>query len=188
LTVPVQRTVIGSRRVVDQGDLLRDVELVEFAVEAKGVVEVSKIVFPLAVVLTQTCDVHEDHAVRWGRGADGTPRKVMLSYLVAPLYSAAQLIEGTHLVDLGIELKKLDSKTEQQNMRNNAHPRYHHLQFGEDIPLADSFVDFKHYFTASPAHLRDRKRNGFVCRLAVPHREALSNRFAAWTSRVGLPE
>lgn len=112
----------------------------------------------------------------------------MLSYLVAPVYSAAQLIEGTHLQDLAIELKRIDSTTEQQHMRNNAHPRYHFLHFAEDVPVANSFVDFKHYFTASPAHLRERKRNGHVCRLGVPHREALSDRFAAWLSRVGLPE
>lgn len=184
----VQRTVVGPRRVVDQGDLLRDVELVEFALEDQGIIEVSKIVFPLAVVLTQTCDVHEDYAVRWGRSERGTARKAMLSYLVAPMYSAAQLIAGTHLQDLDINLKKIDSRTEQQHMYNNAHPRYHHLRFAEDIPVADSFVDFKHYFTASPTHLRERKRNGHVCRLCVPHREALSHRFAAWLSRVGLPE
>jgi hypothetical protein len=174
--------------LVDQGDLLRNVEFVEFAVEARGILEVSKIVFPLAVVLTQTCDVHEDFAIRWGRTDRGKPRKVMLSYLVAPAYTAAQLIDGTHLKDLNVELQKIQSNTEQQNMRNNAHPRYHYLHFGDDVPVADSLVDFKHYFTASPAHLRERKRNDFVCRLAVPHREALSQRFAAWLSRVGLPE
>lgn len=183
-----QRTVAGLQHLVDQGDLLLDVELVEFADVSQGVLDVSKIVFPVAVVLTQTCDVQEDYAIRWGNAGDGHPRKVMLTYLVAPLYNAAQLIGGTHLKDLGIELPKIESETEQQYMRNNAHARYHYLHFGDDVPIADSIVDFKHYFTASPAHLLERKKNGFVCRLDVPHREALSDRFAAWLSRVGLPE
>jgi len=183
-----QRTVVGSRHLVDQGDILCDVELVEYAVEAKGVLEVAKIVFPLVVVLTQTCDVREDYALRWGKSNKGTPRKAMLSYLAAPLYNAAQLIEGSHLRDLDIEIKKIDSSTEKSSMRNNAHPRYHFLAFGDDIPIADSLVDFKHYFTASPAHLRERKQNAFLCRLDVPHRECLSHRFAAWLSRVGLPD
>lgn len=186
--MPVQRTVLGKGLLVDQGDLLEDVEFVEYAIEKQGIIEVSKIVFPTAVVLAQTCDAHEDYAIRWGRGTGGKPRKAMLSYLVAPVYNAAQLMAGTHLIDLGMELKKLESRTEMQSMRNNAHPRYHYLEFGADVPVADAIVDFKHYFTASPAHLRERKKNGFIRRLAVPHREALSNRFAAWTSRVGLPD
>src|SRR5665647_3187869 len=97
-----QQTVCGIRRIVDQGDLLRDVELVEYALEDRGIIEVSKIIFPLAVVLTQTCDVQDDYAVRWGRSKRRTPRKFMLSYLVAPVYNAAQLIGGTHLQDLAI--------------------------------------------------------------------------------------
>jgi len=183
-----QQTVCGIRRIVDQGDLLRDVELVEYALEDRGIIEVSKIIFPLAVVLTQTCDVQDDYAVRWGRSKRRTPRKFMLSYLVAPVYNAAQLIGGTHLQDLAITPSMISSTTEKKSMLNNAHPRYHHLHFGDDVPIADSFVDFKHYFTASPTHLRERKQNGHVCRLGIPHREALSHRFAAWLSRVGLPE
>ncbi len=36
-----------------QGDVFRDIECIEFVAEKRGILEVSKIVYPLVVVLTQ---------------------------------------------------------------------------------------------------------------------------------------
>ena len=45
------------RTRISQGDVFRDVECIEYVVEKKGIIEVSKIVFPLIIVLTQDCDL-----------------------------------------------------------------------------------------------------------------------------------
>ena len=49
---------------VSQGDLIEDVEFIEYAIEKNGNIEVSKINFPLIIVLTQDCDLNQDHEVR----------------------------------------------------------------------------------------------------------------------------
>lgn len=49
---------------LSQGDLIKDVEFIEYAIEKKGDIEVSKINFPLIIVLTQDCDLNQDHIFR----------------------------------------------------------------------------------------------------------------------------
>ena len=44
-----------------QGDILRDVHWVEHVAEGAGQIEVARVVFPLAIVLTQDCDLEQDH-------------------------------------------------------------------------------------------------------------------------------
>lgn len=53
---------VGKRRLIraSQGDVFREVECVEHVLERRGILEVSKIVFPLVVVLTQDCDLQWD--------------------------------------------------------------------------------------------------------------------------------
>ena len=50
-----------------QGDIYKDVEFIEYAIEREGVIEISKIVFPFVVVLTQDCDLNQDYKVRLAR-------------------------------------------------------------------------------------------------------------------------
>ncbi len=46
---------------VSQGDIIRDVEYIESAkIDKEGIVEISKIIFPFVVVLTQDCDLEQD--------------------------------------------------------------------------------------------------------------------------------
>ena len=49
---------------VCQGDILRDVEYFEQVTENGGIIEVSKILFPFVLVLTQDCDLEQDHNFR----------------------------------------------------------------------------------------------------------------------------
>jgi hypothetical protein len=49
---------------VQQGDIIRDVDLVERVDEISGVIEVRKIRFPLIIVLTQDCDLEQDAKFR----------------------------------------------------------------------------------------------------------------------------
>ena len=55
----------GAR--ISQGDIYKDVEFIEYAIEKEGVIQISKIVFPFVVVLTQDCDLKQDYRVRWAK-------------------------------------------------------------------------------------------------------------------------
>ena len=78
---------------ISQGDIFREVECIEYVSERSGILEVSKIVFPLVVVLTQDCDLMHDSPYRKddypGQAEKQlkTQDKKLFSVLVAPLYN-----------------------------------------------------------------------------------------------------
>lgn len=174
-----------SRRTrISQGDVFRDVECIEHAVEKRGIIEVSKIVFPLVIVLTQDCDLAQDSA---NRGKDTQSTK-LLSVLVAPLYNAEHVFQGEHLADIGIKMAPITkSATPGKTLMQNERPRYHYIDFPKEIPLVASVADFKHYFSVHVSYLENVRKKNFVCRLSDLFREDVSQRFASYLARIGLP-
>jgi hypothetical protein len=171
---------------VSQGDIFRDVECIESVSEKAGIIEVSKIVFPLVVVLTQECDLEQDAR---NREARTNQDKVLFAVLVSPLYNADQVFLGKHLTELGMEMSPINAKKSPGEMlMKNERPRYHYIDFPDEVPIVASIVDFKHYFSISGSYLERIRRKNFVCRLSELFREDLSQRFAAYLARIGLPE
>lgn len=174
---------------VRQGDLLRDVEYIEYVSERSGTIEVSKIVFPLVVVLTQDCDLEQDYRLRWSRNPPSTQDKKLLSVIVAPLYNVEHVYDGVHLSELDIQMQTINKRRTAGNyLVTNQNPRYHYLEFPKDVPVVPSVIDFKHYFTCNVEYLKVLKRDGFVCTLSDMYVADLLQRFASFLSRVGLPE
>lgn len=172
------------RTRISQGDVFRDVECIEYAVEKKGVIEVSKIVFPAVIVLTQDCDLEQDS----GNREKPTQNTKLLSVLVAPLYNAEHVFLGEHLSSLGLTMAKIEKKTTLgKTLIQNERPRYHYLEFPLEIPLVASIADFKHYFSVHVSYLENVRKKNFVCRLSDLFREDVSQRFAAYLARIGLP-
>jgi hypothetical protein len=172
---------------VCQGDVLRDVEYVEHVLEHEGILEVSKICFPFVIVLTQDCDLEQDHTFR--TQSKQTQDKWLISVLVAPLYNAEHVFSGEHLLDIGIKSEPMNrKKTDGHLLMQNEKPRYHFLEFPNDVPIVPSIVDFKHYFSVPVMYLRELKKTNFVCTVSELYREDLSQRFAAFLSRIGLPD
>lgn len=172
------------RRRISQGDVFRDVECIEYAIEKNGVIEVSKIVFPLVLVLTQDCDLEQDS----GNRTKEYQNAKLLSVLMAPLYNAEQLFRGEHLTNLGLKTEPISkNKTPGKTLMQNERPRYHYVAFPDDVPLVASVTDFKHYFSAHVSYLESIRKKQFVCRLSDLFREDLSQRFSAYLARVGLP-
>jgi len=66
-------------------------------------------------------------------------------------------------------------------------PRYHYLSFPDSIGLPPSIIDFKHYFTIDPESVNEVIGKHFVCSVGELFREDVSQRFAAFLSRIGLP-
>lgn len=185
MVVKVRQT---NDRWLSQGDILRDVEHIEYVSELSGNLEISKIVFPLVIVLSQDCDLSQDYKFRWSRKETKNEDKWLLSVLVAPIYNIEHLYAGEHLADIGMRMGTLNrKKTEGQYLRNNEIPRYHYLEFPTDVPLVSSAIDFKHYFSVNVPYLKKLKKSNHVCRLSELYKEDVSQRFSSYLSRIGLP-
>lgn len=185
----LQRTQVlsTSESRLCQGDILRDVDWVEYVAETSGIIEVSRVVFPLAIVLTQDCDLEQDHLFR--TESRPTQDKRLISVLMAPLYNVEHVYQGEHLSELGILMEKVPKTGNTGNfLRNNERPRYHYLEFEEDVPIVASVIDFKHYFSATVDYLMKLKPTLYLCSVAPLFREDIAQRFACYLSRVGLPD
>jgi hypothetical protein len=113
---------------------------------------------------------------------------MLLSVLVAPLYNAEHVFLGEHLSELKINVPGINKlKTEGKYLIDNERPRYHHLEFSEDVPIVSSVIDFKHYFSVNVEYLRKIKSANFICKVSELYRENISLRFANYLSRIGLP-
>jgi hypothetical protein len=172
-----------------QGDILRDVECIESIEEREGEVRISRVVFPLVIVLTQDCDLEQDHKFRADPGK--TQDKWLMSVLVAPLYNVEHVYKGEHLSELELKMEPITKgRSPGTFLRNNERPRYHYLEFPKRLPIVDSVIDFKHYFSAHILYLQELKRKPgkHVCTLDDLFRHDVSARFAAFLARVALPE
>jgi hypothetical protein len=186
----VTNVQVKTRRIArpSQGDIFRNIECIEYVIEKRGVVEVSKLVFPLVVVLTQDCDLEQNARYR-SRTPPSNDDKKLFAVLVAPLYNAEQVFLGQHLSELQMQMAPINEKrTPGEYLKKNERPRYHYLDFPEEVPIVPSVVDFKHYFSVSILYLEKLRATSFVCRLSELFREDLSQRFAGYLARIGLPE
>lgn len=184
---------------LSQGDIYRNVHFIQDVIRELEIIEVKRILFPYVMVLTQDCDLQQDHGVR---AADETERdkesrqrtKRLLSVLVAPLYNADQFFEGSHLTELQAANRPLvmsslsRTNTEGKGILQNSNPRYHFLKFAEDVPLVDMVLDFKHYFSVSVEYLNRKREDDFVCKVAELYREHVCQRFGNFLARIGLPD
>lgn len=175
---------VGSR--LKQGDIIRDVEFLESMSEEDGILELTKISFPFVIVLTQDCDLEQDHKSRTNEQT--TQDKLLLSALVAPLYNAEHVFEGKHLSELQIASQRITKRrTPGKDLRHNNNPRYHYLEFSSKVPLVPLVIDFKHYFAARVTDLESARAQRLAYSVGPLFREAISQRFAAFLSRIGLP-
>lgn len=172
-----------------QGDIFRNIEYIEYAIEKHGQIEISKIVFPYICVLTQDCDLNSDYRVRWSRKDTKDEDKKLISVIVVPLYNAEHVFAGEHLSDIKMTMQKISkSSTTGKKIMDNEIPRYHYFEFSNDIRLVPLIADFKHYFTVNVEYLKKVKKSNFICKIGKLYREDFSQRFSWYLSRIGLPD
>ena len=190
MTLKVIKTNDKPINRLQQGDILSDVTYIEYVEEENGEITVSEIVFPLVMVLTQDCDLTWDYDSR-NKEVHNNHDKYLFSVIVVPVYNYEHFIKGEHLSDLGQKMHQISSnvtKTDNKNLKNNENPRYHYLEFDNDVPIVNSVIDFKHYFTVNVEKLRIHKEGHFICSVSELFRERISQRFANYLSRIGLPD
>lgn len=172
---------------VSQGDIFKNVEYLEHVKEDNGICEVSKIIFPYVVILTQDCDLQQDCKFR-NMKVTTSQDKLLLSVIVAPLYNSEHVFLGEHLSKLGLKVEPIKkNKTPGANIRSNQNPRYQYIEFSDDIQIPTGIIDFKHYFTVNINYLNDIRDHNWVCQVCELYRESISQRFAYYLSRIGLP-
>jgi hypothetical protein len=171
-----------------QCEILADVTEVRIATDSlnRGSdVEIEERVHPLAIVVTQDCDLLWDYKARTIANVQEASRhanKILPNVLMCELWLADQL-RGTQLIASDLW----------RRIRSNMDERYHYLQgcnanydaAGEGLP--DLAIDFKRVLTIPPEELYLRIANGAIRRrayLAGPYMQDLSNRFGYYHLRV----
>ena len=186
----------SKKKRISQGDIYQDVEFIEYAIQRKGIIDISKIIFPYVIVLTQDCDLNQDYGDRLENSNTTKEKKeisqdkILISAIVAPLYNYEHFIKGDHLSNLNMKMQNIKSKsstTREEILKQNNNPRYHYLKFPDDIQIVNSVIDFKHYFTVNIEYLKLHRRRNYVCQIAPLYREHVSLRFSNFLSRIGLP-
>lgn len=174
---------------LSQGDILRDLELVEWAsvvgTEPKQI-DIKRRVLPYAVVLSQECDLYQDLQNRSDLGK-ATQDKYLHSVLLGPAYPAQNVREGSHLRMLDVQCERLNTDRWRQVQQNN-NDRYHFLPAFDPLQVPDLVLDFKHFLTAPRGVLLDVKATAYVASLGQLFRENLSQRFANFLARIALPD
>jgi len=172
---------LGTSTRIRQGDIFTDIE---FDFVAGDTLEAH---FPYVVVISQDCDLEQDSGAR---NVNSLKHDAFLdTVLICPAFNADVFRSGEHL--LGIEMQmeskgKADSTT-WNFIKSNREPRYHFLRADPDTKLPELVVDFKRYYTVPRNALYDQYDTHFCCSVAELFRELLSQRFAYYLSRVGLP-
>jgi len=172
---------------ISQCDIFHDIDIVEYIEERPEGIIVHYLHLPLVIVLNQDCDLNSDDRDKQKENSNKDCR--LLHLIVAPLFNFDDFKVGKHwsgLFDVGESYNP--NKTAGKKVQNNEDPRFHYFQFQEGYNvLPNLVVDFKHFFTVSTAYLYQNvdKR---VCTLDDLYREKVSQRFAYYISRIGLPD
>ncbi len=178
-----------------QGSVYRDIRVATF-LPAEGRLDLQAVLLQYAVILTQECDLDQDKRNRTefceaessNTGKTVNHDKYLPTVLVCPCYPAAVFQEGNHLSMLDLTMRRIPGK-EIAKIRSNLQLRYHCLSGCTELSVPELIVDFKHMITVSTEVMRTRYNSAdhHIARLRCPYREDLSQRFAAFLSRVGLP-
>lgn len=188
----ITKTYQESSLVVNQCDIFKNVEFVEYVKEADSTIEISKIIFPYAIVLTQACDLMQDFMAREKNKVSEKVNqdKFLISVIIAPVYNFEDFRLGEHLQQIGLKMQPIGSrnKTPCKNIIQNENKRYHYLKFDDSIPVPESVIDFKHYFTVNINYLNSIYKEHYICSIDSLYRELISQRFSNFLSRIGLPD
>src|SRR5665648_21353 len=166
-----------------QGDIFRDFEYLEYTPTSKKTGTGIMKTFPYLLVLSQDCDLESD--CRSHTNSKDTQDKFLFSILVCPGYLSEELREGTHLEEYKLKMQRINTDR-WNNIKNNQNPRYHFLEGEKTFQIPDLVLDFKHYYAISRDVLYKNFRDYYLGSINELFREALSQRFAYYLSRIGL--
>ncbi len=177
----------STERRYEQGDLLRDITVVEWAEAVEGELQIRERELQYAVVLSQDCDLEHDYNSRLNTESKDSDKHLQ-HLLLCPAYPASTLRTGQHLAGLNMSMQTINSSEWKKLTQNNL-PRYHYLPSELNLQVPDLVVDFKHYVTLPrDVVYRETYQAKYFATIEIVFRDHLSGRFAHYLSRIGLPE
>lgn len=183
---------LNESELISQGDIFKNVKFSYIESEDDDIVDIVEMEFPLAIIVSQACDVRYMCELQENNG--GKTTKYMPSILMCPIYSVDSVKSQTNfeninnnlinLEELGYYSNTKDGKTADQDL----HYRYHLLTVKDvsDIILENLIIDFKHYFSVPMSYLLKNKKNRY-CSLESIFSEQITLKFANYLSRVAIP-
>lgn len=177
---------------VCQGDIFRNVKYSYIDSEDDEGVNIVEYEFPLAIVVSQACDVIAMDEIISQKG--GKPAKFMPSVLMCPIYENNAAKTGQHIKDAFAQLSlKYEAENTYQSddykiAKRDWHYRIHALTVEADKKnvIENAVVDFKHYFTVPVSYLISCKDKR-VLRLDDLFAEQITLKFSTYLARVAIP-
>lgn len=185
-------TVPSISETICQGDVFKNVRYSYINSTDNDSVDVIEFEFPLAVIISQACDVIAMHDMI--SNGSGKPTKFMPSILMCPIYNKQAVKTGEHLTDVfdlfNITFDKEDvyHKDDYKVAERDWHYRFHALELtlNNKTILNSAIIDFKHYFSVPISYLINNINNR-VYHLDDIFSEQLTLKFATFLSRVAIP-
>lgn len=175
------------KKYICQGDIFRDIRLlldIKINTRKKNPeVKQEIITIPYAVVMTQDCDLLSDFRNKQDQEAKNQD-KHLHTILICPAYQEDQFFQGDHI--WGLKMRQFNSGEIKKLKNNEEFKRYHYLKKDENLAIPNLVIDFKNFFTIPTNKLYKQKSN-YVATINELFREELSQRFASFLSRIGLP-
>lgn len=178
---------------VCQGDIFKNVKYSFIDSESDNDVEILEYEFPLAIVVSQACDVTAMNGVV--ETMHGKAIKYMPTVLLCPIYDKNIMKTGEHVIDVfedlnyTLEKENIYNSNEWKIVAKDWHYRYHALEvkIGDEKVIENAAIDFKHYFTVPITYLFKNK-NDRVARLDDIFSEQITLKFATFLTRVAIPD
>ncbi|MFZ2189363.1 MAG: hypothetical protein WA057_02295 [Candidatus Magasanikiibacteriota bacterium] len=170
-----------------QGDILRDVKVsIDIPIEwqqSEG--NTTDYDLPYCVIMTQDCDLDRDFESKKGEKLTNND-KHLPTILVCPAYRDLPFYEGKHLV--GWKMQEYKGKALEKIQKNDEINRCHFLKGDSTLQIPNLVIDFKHFYTLPTSILYEQYNDIYLATINELFRERLSQRFANYLSRFGLPE
>lgn len=170
---------------VCQGDVLQNVFIIDTEGDNEGAA-IKKTTLPFCVVMSQDCDLDLDYKARSGELSVTNNDKYLPSVLVCPAYQEEKFYEGVHID--GWQMQGVPSSNDKKKIKNNDEKnRVHYLSGDTKLSVPFLIIDFKHFYTVPRDLLYSQLNGTYLVTINELFRERLSQRFANYLSRFGLP-
>lgn len=183
--------VTHDKSRISQGDIIRDV-IYFTKINGKEV----KIEFPFAVVVSQDCDlesvnykIKEINEIDFFSDNYKRISQPLPNILLLPAFLYESVINNTYLeVPYKITTSRSWTDSDKEEIKKNSiSERYHYLPQTLDLEMQDLVIDFKCYISMPIQELINQHNDNYFCTLNELFRERLSQRFASYFTRIGLP-
>lgn len=171
---------------IAQGDIFSDIDVQIHSLSTDTELETVTLHLPYAVVLTQDCDLFQDYSTRADVEAKNHDKRLQ-TVLLAPAYLATPFRQGEHLLEIDMQMEPKSSEPWKKIAQQND-ARYHHLKPCPLNTVPELVIDFKHYYSISRDALSRESSKRYITTLDELFREQLSQRFAAYLSRIAMPD